>query len=93
MPPKQEVRSRPQTKRKCIRLNELVETINQEKGVLLFRKEVNLGNYKILWIIIFLYNFYFCMKKAIESGKLPSFRTTIEKRISANDQLMTSSKP
>jgi len=48
MPPKQEVKSRPQTKRECIRLNELVETINQEKGVLLFRKEVNLGNYKIL---------------------------------------------
>jgi len=33
------------------------------------------------------------MKKATESGKLPSFRTTIEKRISANEQLMTSSKP
>lgn len=32
------------------------------------------------------------MRKANESGKLPSFRMTIEKRISANDQL-TSSKP
>jgi hypothetical protein len=33
------------------------------------------------------------MKKTNESGKLPSFRTTIEKRISNNEQLLTSSKP
>jgi hypothetical protein len=33
------------------------------------------------------------MKKVNESGKLPSFRMTVEKRISANEQLMASSKP
>jgi hypothetical protein len=33
------------------------------------------------------------MKKLNESGKLPSFRMTIEKRISANENLLTSSKP
>lgn len=33
------------------------------------------------------------MKKNNESGKLPSFRMTIEKRISNNDQFLTSSKP
>lgn len=33
------------------------------------------------------------MKKTSESGKLPSFRMTIEKRSSNNEQLLTSSKP
>lgn len=33
------------------------------------------------------------MKKINENGKLPAFRTTIEKRISANQNLLSASKP
>lgn len=46
--PRREARSRPQTKRESIRLNELVEGVQVGKETLLFRREVNLGNYKIL---------------------------------------------
>jgi hypothetical protein len=36
--PRREVRSRPQTKRECIRLNELVEGVQREKEGVLLRK-------------------------------------------------------
>lgn len=81
-----------------MRLSELIHFDNLKEESCGSKLQVNLGQYKILWLNQYINNFYYLisiliMKRNIESSKLPSFRSPIEKRVSANDVIMYQSKP